>query len=205
MFKTIRTQLGALVIALAFGFAMTTAQAEEHPAQVMVEEAITAMLMVFKEEGDRLKAEPEYLQAKVDELIVPSLDFVTMTRLAVSKFWNRADAQQQEQLVTEFRTLLLNAYTNALTEYSGETFEFEPFRAGKRDDRAQVRSSFIPSVGDSVPVIYKLRDKGGWSIYDIEVNDVSLVIGYRSAFSSEIEKGGIDGLIKLLKERNGTS
>ena len=125
-----------------------------------------------------------------------------MTKLAVGKFWRKADAAQKTELVVEFKTLLLNTYTGALTQYSGESIEFEPFRAEERDDRAVVRSTFSQSGGSDVPVIYKLRDKDGWGIYDIEVISISLVTSYRSAFANEISNGGIAGLIETLKERN---
>ncbi|MGQ7842988.1 MlaC/ttg2D family ABC transporter substrate-binding protein [Granulosicoccus sp. 3-233] len=203
MIKRIRIFLAAIALTVAGG--ITQAQAADHPAQKMVVNAITAMLDVLKNDGDRMKADPDYLQAKVDELIVPHLDFDTMTKLAVGKFWRRADAAQQTELVKEFKTLLLNTYTGALTEYSGETITFEPFRPEEREDRAVVRSTFSQSGGSDVPVIYKLREKNGWTIYDIEVNAISLVTSYRTAFTNEIDKGGIDGLLATLKERNASS
>jgi phospholipid transport system substrate-binding protein len=192
-----------LVITLIFGSSFALAQ--EHPAQSMVVNSITTILDVLKNERDRIKAEPAYLQSRVDELIVPNLDFNTMTKLAVGKFWKRADASQKTELVVEFRTLLLNTYTGALSQYSGETIEFEPFRAEKRDDRAVVRSTFSQSAASDIPVTYKLRDKDGWRIYDIEVNSISLVTSYRSAFANEIGSGGIAGLIDTLKDRNKKS
>ena len=201
MFKQISTLTAGL--ALLLSSAISTAA--DHPAQDLVENAISSMLEVYKEDGAKLKSDPEYLQAKVDELIVPNIDFETMTRLAVSKFWRRADADQQKELVNQFKTLLLNTYTSALTQYSGEKITFEPYKPSDRPDRAEVQSSFSQSGGADVPVIYRLRDKGGWGIYDIEVNNISLVTSYRSAFSSEIEKGGIEGLIETLKERNGNA
>lgn len=201
MMKRMKVFLVAIALTLAGG----AVKAEDHPAQAMVESAIMDMLDVLKNDGDRLKSDPAYLQSKVDELLVPHLDFETMTRLAVGKFWRRADGDQQVTLVEEFKALLLNTYTGALTEYSGETINFEPFRPEEREDRAVVRSTFSQSGGSDVPVIYKLREKGGWTIYDIEVNGISLVTNYRTAFSNEIENGGIDGLIATLKERNGNS
>jgi phospholipid transport system substrate-binding protein len=198
MLKRIQLLLTALILSAS----SMVSVAAEHPAQTLVENSITAMLDVLKNEGDRIKADPEYLQSKVDELIVPNLDFDTMTKLAVGKFWRKADATQQTELISEFKMLLLNTYTGALTEYSGETITFEPFRPEEREDRAVVRSNFSQSGGDNVPVVYKLREKGGWSIYDIEVNNISLVTNYRTAFTSEIGKGGIAGLIETLKERN---
>ena len=202
MFKQFSTITAAL--ALLLSSAISTA-ADDHPAQELVENAIMNMLEVYKEDGAKLKSDPEYLQTKVDELIVPNIDFETMTRLAVSKFWRRADDQQKKELVEQFKTLLLNTYTSALTQYSGEKIKFAPFKASDRPDRAEVMSSFSQSGGSDVPVIYRLRDKDGWGIYDIEVNDISLVTSYRSAFSNEIEKDGIPGLIKTLKERNGSA
>lgn len=201
MIKRIKVFLAAIALTIAGG----AAQAAEHPAQTMVVDAITAMLDVLKNGDEQMKSDPDYLQSKVDELIVPNLDFDTMTKLAVGKFWRRADAAQQVELTEEFKTLLLNTYTGALTEYKGETITFEPFRAEEREDRAVVRSTFSQSGGADVPVVYKLREKGGWTIYDIEVNAISLVTSYRTAFTNEIDKGGISGLVATLKERNAKS
>ncbi len=201
MFKRLQVLLTALVLSVS----SMVSVAAEHPAQTLVEDAITAMLDVLKNDGDKIKSDPDYRQSKVEELIVPHLDFDTMTKLAVGKFWRRADAAQQKELISEFKMLLLNTYTDALTEYSNEVITFEPFRPEERADRAVVRSTFSQSGGSDVPVLYKLRDKGGWSIYDIEVNNISLVTNYRTAFTTEIGKGGIAGLIETLKERNAKS
>jgi len=208
MIKTTRKGIVALLFAATVPFASLlslSVHAAEHPAQEIVVGSTTEMLSILKNEGDRIAAEPAYLSAKVEEIIVPNLDFDTMTKLAVGKFWRQADSSQKTELVTEFKTLLLNTYTSAMTEYSGGTISFEPFRAEKRDDRAVVRSVFDQDGGADVPVTYKLVDKSGWSIYDIEVDGLSLVTSYRTAFASEIRKGGIDGLLGTLKKRNTRS
>ena len=198
-------KLMMVLAAIALSFSSYQLRAEDHPAQTLVVDSITSMLDVLKNEKEKIKSDPEFLQGRVDELIVPNLDFNTMTKLAVGKFWRKADASQKTELVVEFKTLLLNTYTGALAEYSGESINFEPFRPEDREDRAVVRSTFTQSAGSDVPVIYKLREKDGWSIYDIEVNSISLVTSYRSAFTNEIDKGGIAGLIETLKERNSKS
>jgi len=208
MIRATRQGIVALLLAATVPFASLlslSVHAADHPAQEIVVGSTTEMLSILKNEGDRIAAEPEYLSAKVEEIIVPNLDFDTMTKLAVGKFWRQADATQKTELVTEFKTLLLNTYTSAMTEYSGGTISFEPFRAEKRDDRAVVRSVFDQDGGADVPVTYKLVDRSGWSIYDIEVDGLSLVTSYRTAFASEIRKGGIDGLLDTLKKRNTRS
>ena len=205
--KFSKTLLAAILVSGLSLTTMTQALAEEHPAQKMIVDSVTAMLDVFKNDKDKIKTDPEFLQAKIEQYVIPDLDFDTMTKLAVGKFWRRADDSQHQELVKEFETLLLNTYTAALVQYSDgdATVDFDPFRPDDRDDRAVVRSTFSVAGNSDVPVNYKLRDKNGWSIYDIEVDGISLVTSYRSAFSNEIEKGGIDGLIKTLKERNAKS
>jgi len=163
------------------------------------------MLTFLDDNLDAAKADPAVLQAKVDEVVVPHIDFKTMTRLSVGKKWKQADAQQQVDLVTEFQALLLNTYTTAITQYGGEKIEFEKFRPEKRDDRAVVRTSFNQSGSSPVPVNYKMRDKSGWKIYDIEVAGLSLVNNFRQKFTDEINRNGIDGLLTFLRERNSRS
>ena len=179
------------------------AQAADHPAQTMVVESTNAMLDILR--NDKQAEDPAYIKDKVEEIVVPNLDFNTMTKLAVGKYWRQADASQKTDLVLQFKNLLLNTYTGALTEYKGGNIKFQPFRAESRDDRAVIRSTFDQPAGSDVPVLYKLRDSDGWAIYDIEVNNVSLVTSYRTAFSNEINQGGIDGLLATLKKRNGKS
>ena len=194
--------LAALLLLLT---SATAVAQDSHPAQELVVDGVNEMLGVLREQGDELEEDPALLQEKIDEIIVPRLDFNTMTKLAVGKFWRQADGEQKTALVTEFRRFLMNTYTSTLTEYSGEKITFAPFRPESRDDRAVVKSTFNQSGGADVPVIYKLRDKEGWMIYDIVVNNMSLVTSYRNAFSSEIRKGGIDGLLDTLKKKNARS
>ncbi len=198
-FKLIKQIATGLVFTVASAFSLA---ADDHPAQVLVVDSTTTLLDILKTEGERIKTDQAFLTAQVQEHVVPNLDFDSMTKLAVGKYWRQAEDGQRVELVNEFTDLLLNTYTNALTQYSGESIEFQPFRAEKRDDRAVVRSVFKQSSGGDVPVLYKLRDKDGWLIYDIEVNKISLVTSYRTAFAGEIEKGGIDGLLTTMKEKN---
>lgn len=201
---TMTKKLQALMLA-AMMLLLTSfsAQAQdEHPAQVKVQGAITEMLDFLAKNIDAVRADTSLIVDKSEEIIVPHIDFVTMTRLSVGKNWRAADKAQQEQLVSEFKALLLNTYTTAMTEYSGEVIEYQPFRPENRDDRAVVRTAFQEKNGSEIPVVYKLRDKDGWRIYDIDVAGLSLVNNFRQKFTDEINSGGIDGLLDFLRQRN---
>ncbi len=200
--RTLARTLGVVLFAVPALTLPWSAQAADHPAQEMVVTSTNEMLDILRNESEEKLGDVKFLKQKVEEIIVPNLDFQTMTKLAVGKYWRQADDQQKTDLVLQFKALLLNTYTATLTEYKGGKIVFQPFRPEERDDRAVVRSTFDQPTGQDVPVQYKLRDKDGWSIYDIDVNNISLVTSYRTAFANEINQGGIDGLLATLKKRN---
>jgi len=191
----------SFVIAISLALS-TAAVAADHPAQDVVEKTVSDLLEVMRTDGDRVREDSDFLLTKLDQIVVPHLDFVSMTKLSIGKHWRRASDTQKEELVKQFKAFLLNTYASAVNEYKGGEVKFDPFRPASREDRAVVRSTFVQSGSDPVPVVYKLREKSGWKIYDIEVSQLSLVTNYRSSFSGEIEKNGVDGLISLLAERN---
>lgn len=200
---TMNKKFQAFFAAIVLLMVSATAPAQdEHPAQVLVQGAITEMLSYLSDNINEIKSDPSLVLTKADEVIVPHLDFLTMTRLTVGDSWRDANEAQQKDLVEQFQMLLLNTYTAALTQYSGEAIEFQPFQPESRDDRAIVNTAFKQNGGSDVPVTYKLREKSGWQIYDIDVAGLSLVGNFKKRFTNEIEDGGIDGLLDFLRKRN---
>ena len=194
--------LMALTVMLVMSLWLTPASAQQHPAQDIVESSVNEFLTVVRENQERITTDKQFLIDQIETIIVPHLDFETMTKLSVGKYWRNASDEQQVGLVSEFKMFLLNTYISAVEEYKDGDVSFEKFRPESREDRAVVRTGFSQPGSSDVPVIYKLRDRGGWRIYDIEVDGLSLVTNYRNSFANEINKNGIDGLIALLKERN---
>jgi phospholipid transport system substrate-binding protein len=146
-------------------------------------------------------------QKKVIELvetkILPYVDFQRMTALAAGRFWRDATPEQQKNLSEQFRTLLVFTYSGALSQIKNETVEFKPLRADPSDTEVEVRSQVNMSRGEPIPLNYRVaKSATGWKIYDINVLGAWLVETYKGTFASEISKGGIDGLIKALTEKN---
>ena len=191
-----------LISLLAAMWSTTVFAADEHPAQTLVVNSTEKVLTLLTENSERVKNDHEFLLELINNHITPNLDFVTMTKLAVGKNWRKASKTQRAALVEQFHKLLINTYSNALTQYSGQKINFLPYRAGKREDRAEVRSEFVQSGGAAIGVNYKLRNKEGWRIYDIVIDGISLVTNYRTGFSSTIKTAGVDGLITELTEKN---
>ncbi len=173
-------------------------------ARSMVRDVTERMLEVLRSEPPAsAESEAVWLARKMREIVAPSLDFVTMTKLAVGKHWLDATDEQKRALVGEFKELLLGTYSRSLQEYDNEEIEFLPLKGTGRADRARIRARVIQSDGPEIVVQYSARYRDGeWSVYDVTVDGVSLVTNYRSTFSSQIREDGIDGLLRALREKN---
>jgi phospholipid transport system substrate-binding protein len=138
-----------------------------------------------------------------EEKILPHVDFEEATRLAVGRGWAQATPGQKEQLVSEFRNMLVRTYSNAITAYQGQTLKVMPVRMKPGDTDVTVHNQFIRAGGRPVLLDYSMRKtESGWKIYDIVVEGVSLVLTYRSEFDAVVKQEGIDGLIRRLAPKN---
>jgi phospholipid transport system substrate-binding protein len=141
--------------------------------------------------------------AIAEEKILPHVDFAEATRLAMGRSWRLATPAQQARLVSEFRTLLVRSYATALEGLRDQRVESDPVRMSPGDTEARVRDRFIRSGTPAVTIDYHMRKTAdGWKVYDIVVDGISLVLNYRDSFEHEVRRGGVDGLIATLQEKN---
>lgn len=139
----------------------------------------------------------------VDAKVLPHFSFASMTQLAMGRNWRQATAEQQKRLIGEFRTLLVRTYTTAFTQYRNQTVDYKPLRMGANDTDVTVQSLIKQSSGQPVAVDYSMEKTGdGWKVYNVKIEGISLVENYRNTFNSEIQKSGVDGLIKSLADKN---
>ena len=176
-----------------------------HPAEDLIRQLTGDMISALN--SPQAKADDNFVRARINSDILPHIDFTTMTKITLgSKEWKKASKDQRSVIVNEFRELLLNTYTAALDEYSGQTLEILPHQASENDDKIAVVKTVFDDANVKFPVDYKLKttksDRNTWKVYDIEVENVSLVKSYKAEFSSQIKKSGLDGLIKTLRAKN---
>ncbi|WP_300452569.1 ABC transporter substrate-binding protein [Accumulibacter sp.] len=139
----------------------------------------------------------------VETKVLPYFDFGHMTRLAVGKDWRQANADQKAVLTHEFKNLLVRTYSNALTQYRNQQIDFKPLKSKPEDTDVLVRTEVRQPGAKAVQIDYNLEKQGdNWKVYDVMVAGVSLVTNYRDSFAQEVRAGGIDGLIKSLKDKN---
>jgi phospholipid transport system substrate-binding protein len=169
----------------------------------LVRQVVTDVLAAIRNipSGDREGREKALTYAK--QKILPHIDFERMTRLAVGRAWRSADARQREALVAQFGNLITRTYSVAIDAYDGHETQIDPLQLSPGDNDVIVHSRFKKSGAPPVEVNYAMwMTAQGWKVYDITVENVSLVITYRSQFSEEVSRSGVDGLIRSLTEKN---
>jgi phospholipid transport system substrate-binding protein len=200
--------IAQLIMTAAFAAFSTSviaapAAATNEAPDVLVKRISTDVLDTVKADKDIQSGNTQKIMALVNTKILPYVDADKMTAQAAGRFWRQATPEQQKQLSEEFRTLLVYTYSGALSQVKNETIEFKPFRADPADTEAEVKSQVNLTRGEPITLNYRLsKGAQGWKIYDLNVLGAWLVETYKSTFSSEIGKSGIDGLIKKLHDRN---
>ncbi len=165
--------------------------------------AIDDVLGTIKADKDLQNGNQKKVSDLIEAKILPHFDFTRMTRLALGRNWAQASEAQKETLTQEFRTLLVRTYSTSLSQYRNQTIEVKPAKIAAQDQEAVVKTLVNQPGGQPIPIDYGVEktDKG-WKVYDVVVDGVSLVTTYRSSFNDQIQKAGIDGLIKTLADRN---
>ncbi|WP_426192310.1 MlaC/ttg2D family ABC transporter substrate-binding protein [Massilia sp. DWR3-1-1] len=191
------------VSTLAFTAFAVAAPASTEAPDVLVKRISNDVINTAKTDKDIQAGNINKVTALVDAKILPYVDFQRMTALAAGRYWRDATPEQKTALSNEFRQLLIHTYSGALSQIKNETVEFKPLRADPADTEVEVKSVVNVQRGEPIQLNYRLsKSPSGWKIFDINVLGAWLVETYRGTFSSEISKGGIDGLIKKLADRN---
>ncbi len=198
MFRILATFLLALVPVLALG--------QEAP-DALVKRTTDEVLAIIKADKDMQSGNTSKVVQLAEAKVLPHFDFTRMARLAVGRNWAQATDAQKEAITKEFRTLLVRTYSTSLSQYRNQTIEVKPTKVGPGDKEAVVKTAVIQQGGPPIPIDYSMEktDAGEWKVYDVVIDGASLVTTYRGTFNDQIQKGGIDGLIKTLLERNNRS
>jgi len=186
--------LFALVPALAF--------AQEAP-DALVKRVTDEVLAIIKADKDLQSGNTRKIAELAEVKVLPHFDFARMTRLAVGRNWQQASEAQKEALVKEFRTLLVRTYSTSLSAYRNQSIEVKPVKMAAGDKETTVRTAVVQQGGPSIPIDYAMeKTDSGWKVFDVVIDGASLVTTYRGSFNEQVQRGGIDGLVKTLADRN---
>ena len=201
--KTIQKYFSALLSSLFLLAGSASAQAvDQSTPDGLIKTVVSDVMASVKSDPEIQKGNIPRVVDLVEKKIVPYTDMRRTTEMAMGPNWKKATAEQQAQLVSEFKNLLIRTYSGALSQLRDQTIQFKPLRAAP-DDKEVVVKTVVIGRGDPVPLDYRLeKTANGWRVYDMNIMGVWLVEAYRNQFANQISQNGVEGLVKFLQDRN---
>lgn len=150
---------------------------------------------------ENLQGEEKCLERrqKVMDVVYERFDFSEMSKRVLGGQWRKLSEKEKQEFTELFTTLLEHAYIGKIEDYSNQKVEFGNQRI--KDDRAEVKTDIIDK-DVVIPVSYIMILKTGeWMIYDVVVENVSLVRNYMEQFKEILRKDGYASLLAQLKDK----
>ncbi len=169
----------------------------------LVQETTDKVLAKVKDRKAELNETPSKIFALVEDDVLPHFDFVRMSRLVLGKHWRKASDAQKDAFTEEFRETLVRTYAIALLNYSVQTIKYLPMHEHEDATQVTVNTEVREEGAPPIPISYRLHLlEGHWKVFDVKIDGISLVSNYRTGFSNQIRRRGLDNLIKKLKQKN---
>ncbi len=198
MKKIIALWVGVLLACVSLGV-----RADMPEPEALIRNTVDEVLAIVKQDKDIQTGNKKKVTELVDAKVLPHFNFTHMTRLAVGKNWRNASPEQKKALEIEFRNLLVRTYTTAFTTYKDQEVEVKPLKMANDATDVTVKTFILNKGKPPLPVNYDMeKTANDWKVYDLSIEGVSLVTNYRGTFAEQVQKSGIDGLIKTLVENN---
>lgn len=197
--KTLKSALlFALLVFPSFAAALPSIQPAEQVRKVIGE-----VESVVKANNGNL-ADPA-LDKRLKDMLRPMFNFDEMSRRCLGQYWSKATPAEQSEFVDLFSELLARTYLNRIKK-NADTSQIKSLKDEIDGNKALVRSRMIVA-GDEIGIDYRMLASSDdkWRVYDIIVENVGLVTNYRNEFPEIIKKDGFPGLLKKLKEKQGTA
>ena len=137
---------------------------------------------------------------KLRQVIQPKFDFTEMAKRSLGANWQRRNPEEQREFVKVFTDLLENAYVDSIDSYDGEKVVFTNEKQDK--EYGEVNTKIVTKKGEEFSVNYKLHQaSGNWKVYDVVIENISIVNNFRSQFNRVIAKSSYEDLLRTMKEK----
>jgi phospholipid transport system substrate-binding protein len=169
------------------------------PAE-QIQGAIEKVVAILKDPNLKSEAKKKARLEQLRREIYPKFDLAEMAKRSLGSHWQKRSAEEQRRFVKLFTEIIENAYMENLAAYNGEKVTI----TGEKQDReyAEVQSKIATKEGREYAVDYKLHQAGGdWKVYDVVIENISLVNNYRSQFNRVIAQSSFEELVRRMQNK----
>lgn len=175
--------------------------AKESPLQ-MIRETTDRALAVLRDPATQNQNRRPESRKQLWNIIEPRFDKEELTKRALGQHWQQLSAEQRGEFVPLFTELVKRSYQGTLERYTSDTQLFYD-QEHVEGDHATVDTRIVtPAQEKSFSVNYQLHEVGDqWLIYDVIVENVSLVQNYRNQFSRILSKSSYQELVESIRTK----
>jgi len=157
--------------------------------------AVDAVLSTLKLENLDRGAKREKIRSSLQQIFY----YRAMSQRTLATNWRKASPAEKASFVKLFSTLLENTYMGKIEAYTDERVEYV---GEKIKGKKAIVDTMIVTGSVNIPISYKtvLKDEK-WLIYDVVVEEVSLISNYRSSYKAIVKKEGMDGLLSKMEQK----
>jgi len=163
-----------------------------------VRQSVDKLLAILKDPQLKGESKKNERRDKLKEVIYQRFDFTEMARRSLGSEWRRRSPEEQREFVKLFTGLLERAYLDNIESYNGEKFRY--LKEQEDNNHAQVDTKIVGNKGQEFSVNYRLHNRNGdWKVYDVVIEDISLVNNYRSQFNRMLATSSYEELVNRMK------
>jgi phospholipid transport system substrate-binding protein len=195
-----RNSFTVIVTSLLLGFALSAARAGGGLPTDQIKATVDKALVVLKDPRLKPTTKNKERREQLKQILFARFDFTEMGKRALGANWRKRTPKEQEEFVRLFTELLERAYADIIESYTDEKIVY----VGERLDGtyADVNSKILTGKGEEFSINYKAHLIGGeWRVYDVIVENISMVNNFRSQFNRVIATSSYEELIRRLRDK----
>jgi phospholipid transport system substrate-binding protein len=168
--------------------------------QDMVQTNVNSVLDVLRDPALKPASAKETKKQKLRAIYDRMFNQVELSKRAMGRNWSKLNPTQQQEFVKLFRQVLEKAYIDKILAYTDEKITFEK-ESMLSETQAEVQTKAITS-SKTIPISYRLiLQNGAWGVYDVVIENVSLVQNYRTQFNDILAKNTPEQLLETLRKK----
>lgn len=189
--------LRCLIFGLIFWLLAPVSNASEETAKEQLQSTIDRIIEVLR--TIRSAEDIETNKSLFHQILLTRFDFAAMAQGTLGNRWKELEGKEEE-FVSVFTNFIEGAYMGTLGAYRGEKVVYEGDRA--EGEFAEVDTRVVGGRGTPIEIKYKLhRSAGQWKVYDVVIDDVSVISNFQAQFRRILQKASLQGLIQQLQDK----
>lgn len=187
-------------VGLAILFLMQPALSAAQKPGDQVRQTVDKLLAILKDPQLKGESKKNERRQELREVLYQRFDFAEMAKRSLGSNWRRRSPDEQKEFVKLFTNLLEGAYLDKIESYNGEKMQY--LKDVGDNNEAEVDTKIVDTKGQQYSINYRLHNvNADWKVYDVIIEDISLVNNYRSQFNRVLAKSSYEDLVKRMKEK----